>query len=109
MKLLLDENLPHRLRFEIVGHEVYTVAYMGWSGVENGVLLQHAATAEFDALVSNDRGLEYEQNQGQLPLAIVVILAPSNTIDALRPLLPRLHQALSDLQPGEFVKIESMD
>jgi hypothetical protein len=29
MKLLLDENLPHQLRNEIAGHEVFTVAYMG--------------------------------------------------------------------------------
>ncbi len=32
MKLLLDENLPHQLRHEVPGHEVFTVAYMGWSG-----------------------------------------------------------------------------
>ena len=28
MKLLLDENLPQRLRLLLVGHEVFTVAYM---------------------------------------------------------------------------------
>lgn len=39
MKLLLDENLPHQLRHEIAGHECSTVAFMGWSGVENGELL----------------------------------------------------------------------
>ena len=39
MKLLLDENLPHKLRHEIAGHEVVTAGYMGWSGIENGELL----------------------------------------------------------------------
>ena len=62
MKLLLDENLPHRLRLEIVGHDVVTVAHQGWSGIDNGRLLALAAAAGFDALVSNDRGLEYEQD-----------------------------------------------
>ena len=40
MKLLLDENLPHALRLELPGHDCYTVAFMGWSGVENGALLR---------------------------------------------------------------------
>lgn len=40
MKLLLDENLPHDLRQHLAGHVVFTVAYMGWSGMKNGDLLQ---------------------------------------------------------------------
>ncbi|HEY2413701.1 MAG TPA: DUF5615 family PIN-like protein [Pirellulaceae bacterium] len=52
MKLLLDENLSHKLRTEIVGHDVFTVAFMGWPGVENGELLTRAATDGFDALIS---------------------------------------------------------
>lgn len=30
MKVLLDENLPHRLRNAIAAHEVFTVRYQGW-------------------------------------------------------------------------------
>jgi hypothetical protein len=107
MKVLLDENLPHQLRNEILGHEVFTVAYMGWSGVENGELLSAASQDAFDALVTNDRGLEYDQNLGRLPVAVVVLLAPANTVEALRPLLPGLHAALGQLQPGEFRKVPS--
>ena len=36
MKLLLDENLPHQIRLELPGHDVFTAAYMNWGGVENG-------------------------------------------------------------------------
>ena len=107
MKLLLDENLPHKLRIEIVGHDVFTVAFMGWSGAENGELLVRAASAGFDALISNDRGLQYEQDQTSLPLSILVLLAPANTIEALRPLLPALHAALTTFQPQSLVKIQS--
>ncbi|MBA3484479.1 MAG: DUF5615 family PIN-like protein [Pirellulales bacterium] len=105
MKIVLDENLPHRLRHEIVGHEVVTIAYLGWSGVENGELLRRAAAAGFDALVTNDRGLEFEQNLLALPLSVIVVLAPTNTMDALRPLLPHLHDALVRLAPRSFVRI----
>ena len=105
MKLLLDENLPHALRTAIVGHEVSTVAFMGWSGVENGRLLVEAAAAGFDALVTNDRGIEYEQDLDKLPLAVLVLLAPANTLESLKPLLPHLQAALDRLQPREFIRV----
>jgi hypothetical protein len=45
VKILLDENLPHQLRHELPGHECFTVAFMGWAGLENGALLARAANA----------------------------------------------------------------
>jgi hypothetical protein len=105
VKLLIDENLPHQLRLELPGHDAYTVAYMKWGGVENGELLRRAAAAGFDALVTNDRGLEYQQNLTALPLAVVVVLAPANTIESIRPGLPALLAALAALRPCEFAKV----
>ncbi len=84
---------------------MYTAAYMGWGGVENGELLRRAAADGFDVLVTNDRGLEYQQNLGALPLAVVVVLTPANTVEAIRPALPAVLAALVGLQPGEFVKV----
>lgn len=105
MKILLDENLPHKMRTEITGHEVFTSAYMGWSGIENGRLLQLAAEAGFDVLITNDRGLEYEQNLAELPIAIIVLLSHGNTIESLRPLYSGLFDSLSMLRPRQFVKL----
>ncbi|HEY4231834.1 MAG TPA: DUF5615 family PIN-like protein [Lacipirellulaceae bacterium] len=107
MKALLDENLPHQLRQEIAAHEVFTVAFMGWSGVDNGELLRRAVAEGFAALVSNDRGLEYEQDLAGLPIAVIVLLAPTNTIESLRPLLPQLEKALNEIKPGQLRKISS--
>ena len=84
MKLLLDENLPHQLRLEIVGHECSTIAYMGWSGIENGTLLSRAAAAGFDAILTKDANIEYENNLVNLPIAVVVLHAASNDIDDIR-------------------------
>ena len=75
MKVLLDENLPHDLRHELPGHEVFTVAYMGWSSLENGDLLSAAAAAAFDVMLTKDSGVEYQQNLPNLPLAVVVVCA----------------------------------
>ena len=93
------------MRRELSGHDIFTVSYMGFSGVENGALLQQVAAAGFDALLTNDRGLEYEQNLSSLPVAVVVVLAPANTIEALRPAFPALLAALEVLRPREFVKV----
>ena len=34
MKLLLDENLPKRLRGDFPEHEVFTVREKGWNGIK---------------------------------------------------------------------------
>jgi len=106
VKLLLDENLPHQMRLELPGHVVFTAAYMQWAGIENGELLRLAASAGFDALITNDRGLEYEQNLASLPLAVVVALAKANTIEAIRPLFALLLDELTRLQPRQFLKLQ---
>jgi predicted nuclease of predicted toxin-antitoxin system len=105
MKLLLDENLPHQLRHELPGHDCYTVAFMGWGGVENGELLRRAASAGFDAVLTKDAGVQYEQNLTNLPLAVVILHAPSNDIDDIRPLLPALLQAPTSLRPNEITHV----
>jgi hypothetical protein len=105
MKLLLDENLPHQIRLELPGHQVVTAAYMKWDGIENGELLRLAAAAGFEALITNDRGLEYQQNLGALPIAVIVVLAKANTIEAIRPAYSELLAALSRIHPGQFVKV----
>jgi len=35
VKVLLDENLAHRLRKNLGAHEVFTVSYKGWAGLKN--------------------------------------------------------------------------
>lgn len=107
MKLLLDENLPHQLRSELPGHDAFTAAYMGWGGIENGELLRLAAGAGFDAVITNDRGLEYQQNLDALPVAVIVILVKANTIEAIWPIRGELLAVLARLRPREFVKVSA--
>ena len=107
MKLLLDENLPHQLRLELPGHDVFTAAYMTWSCIENGELLALAAGAGFDAVITNDRGLEYQQNLDVLPVAVIVLLVKANTMEAIRPLCSELLATLARLRPREFVKLSA--
>lgn len=100
MKVLLDENVPHRLRPLLTGHECETVKYRGWSSVRNGELLALAADAGFDAFVTKDTNLPYQQDVANLPLAVVVLKAPTNRFVDIRPLLPALLKALEVLAPN---------
>ena len=61
MRLLLDECIPKRLKRELLGHEVQTVQDMRWAGIKNGALLK-LADGQFDALLTVDQGIEYQQN-----------------------------------------------
>lgn len=104
MRVLLDECVPRKLRTELLGHDVRTVAEMKWTGTKNGDLLQRAAT-QFDALVTVDQGIPYQQNLAGIALALIIIHAPSNDIKDLRSALPELLRVLSTIQPGQVVRI----
>jgi hypothetical protein len=105
VKLRLDENLPHELRHHLAAHDVFTVRYMGWSGISNGELLRRAADDGFDAMVTLDSGVRYQQNVATLPLAVVILSAPSNDISDLLPLVPALLAALTALAPRTLVRV----
>jgi predicted nuclease of predicted toxin-antitoxin system len=104
MRLLLDESVPRRLRRALPEHTVKTVVEMRWSGVKNGALLALAA-AEFEAFITVDRNLPHQQNIAVLPIAVVVLAAHSNELQALLPLVPRLEEVLARLQPRSLVQI----
>jgi predicted nuclease of predicted toxin-antitoxin system len=106
MKLLLDENLPHRLRPLLVGHDVFTVAYMKWKGIENGELLSLAAVNGFDVLVTKDNGMPYEQNIASLPCSLVILQASSNALEDIKPLVPQILARLGTLAPRSIIRIE---
>lgn len=77
---------------------------MGWTRLGNGVLLKRSA-AEFDAVLTADQNIEFQQNLKKLPVAVVVMVAPSNRLESLAPLLPRVQQVLNTLQPGTLVRV----
>jgi hypothetical protein len=104
MRLLLDESVPSRLRRSLSSYEVKTVVEMGWSGVKNGQLLALAASS-FDAFVTIDKNLPFQQNLATLPVAVVVLDALSNELSALIPLIPALDRALASLAPRTYVKV----
>ncbi len=106
MRLLLDESVPARFRRSLPKYSVKTVVEMGWGGVKNGDLLALAAK-EFDAFLTVDKNLPYQQNVATLPVAVIVLVAYSNELTALLPLVHNLEQALDRLQPCTFMRVEA--
>ena len=106
MRLLLDESVPSRLRRSLPEHEVRTVVEAGWSGVKNGKLLALGAV-EYDALITVDKNLQYQQNLATLPVAVILLDAASNELHVLLPLVPDLKAALLSLKPRSFIAIKA--
>ena len=68
---------------------------MGWAGTDNGALIGLAADNGFDALITVDRGIAYQQNPDDLRLPVIIMFAVSNRPDDLRPLVPKVIDVLS--------------
>ncbi len=95
MKLLLDESMPRPLASRFPSElEVHTVQSMGWAGTSNGDLLKLAATEGFDAVVTVDRNMEYQQDPSTLPIAVVVMISSRTRLSELEPLVQPVIDAL---------------
>lgn len=105
MRVLLDECLPRKLKHDLSGHDVATVLEMGWRGLKNGVLLRLAETT-FEVFITIDQGLRYQQSLQRTKLAVILLTAPNNRIETLRPLVPRILATLDRIQSGEMIRIE---
>ena len=104
MRLRRDESLPRPLTDLLVGHEVHTVAEMGWTSLSNGALLRQAA-ANFEAMLTADQNIEFQQNLKTLPMAVVVLIAASNRLESLEPLIGDILHVLNTLQPNVLVRV----
>ena len=86
-----------------MGDLVSSVSERGWSGVKNGELLVLAA-GQFDVFITIDRLLVVQQT---IPpnLAVITLQASSNRLAALRPLVPKLREALEAVRPGQLLRL----
>lgn len=107
MNVLLDECMDHRLRREMPGHDVKTVEQMGWASIKNGKLLRLAADSGFDAFVTVDQGISYQNDIASIEIAVFVLKAKSNSRARLRPLLPQLLAAIGATMPRTVTIIGS--
>lgn len=105
MRVLLDECVTRYLKRDLPGHEVFTVEEAGLKGLKNGRLLQ-AAAGQYDALLTVDQNLRYQQNLETLPVPVIILSAGRSIYPMLKPLMPRVLEALEKLEAGQVVVIK---
>jgi len=104
MKVLLDEDVPVRLRLYFRAAEVETVEYRGWKGLKNGALLR-VAQEHFDVLVTMDNNLPNQQPLRQFDIGVAILRAPGKTLEDLAALVPKLERLIVEIRPGDAVRI----
>jgi hypothetical protein len=100
VRVLLDENLDHSLRKLLTGHDVVTVTFMGWAGLQNGELLAIAEENGIEVLVTGDLTLQYEQNLTGRRLAIVALSVIQLPI--IKANIAKVVAAIDNAVPGSF-------
>lgn len=77
---------------------------MGWETLNDGPLLD-IAEGKFDAIVTVDTSLQYQQRIVGRPFAIVVLCPVRNRLELLVQLVPALLVALDAIKPAKIVEI----
>ena len=104
MRILLDECLPRGLKQHLPGHHVVTVPEAGWAGTKNGALLRLAA-GNVDAFVTIDSNVAYQQSLTNVSFVVVVLIARTNRLADLLPLVPGLLAALDSTTAGQVARV----
>jgi hypothetical protein len=102
VRILFDHGTPAPLRRGLPGHSVSTAHEMGWSEIDNGSLLA-AAEKEFDAIVTTDQSLRYQQNLTRNRLAILVL--PTTNWHQIRGHEKQILAAVNGLRPGDVIQL----
>jgi hypothetical protein len=102
MRILFDQGTPAPLRNALAGHDVATAYEMGWSLLTNGSLLKEAEAA-FDAFITTDQSLQYQQNLTGRRVAILTLWTTS--WPKLQRHLPEIVAAIGKLSAGDFVEL----
>jgi hypothetical protein len=90
---------------DLTGHDAYHVVDLGWSSKRNGELLKLMLAEHFEAFFTVDRNLPFQQNLRASGIAVVIAVARTNRVKDLRPLMPKVLDALRIVKAGEVVSV----
>ena len=105
MRIVFDKNVPVGVRYFLSKHEVHTFAGMRWHAqLENGELLNMAEAEKFDAMVTSDQNIRYQQNLTGRKLALIVL--GSNIWPVVRLHEAEIAARVDAATPGSYDFIE---
>ena len=94
MKTLLDEQINVRFKMLLEGIEVFSVYDKGWDKLKNGELREQMEAEGFEALVTADKNMPFQQNLSKLTFAIVLMDTPSLLFEYQTQFIPKINQFL---------------
>jgi predicted nuclease of predicted toxin-antitoxin system len=103
MKLLFDQGTPVPLQNHLPSHIVETAYEKGWSNLKNGDLLTQAEAEGFDALITTDQNLRYQQNLSVRKISVVVLL--TTNWPRIKNHIDLVVEAIDNLQAGSYEEI----
>ena len=103
MKLLFDQGRPVPLRNHLLNHIVETAYERGWSNLKNGDLLSRAEADGFDALITTDQNLRYQQNLSGRRISVVVLM--TTNWPRIKNHIDLVVQVIDSLQVGSYEEI----
>ena len=104
MHILFDHGTPRGLMRALAGHTVTTAYDRGWDRLNNGALLQEAAKAGVDILLTTDQQLPYQQNLTGRHIAIVVLTGCTRW-SRVRLHSDRIAAAVNAAAPGSYTTV----
>lgn len=104
MKTILDEGVPESLSEYLSSNEMSTVGREGWKGVKNGRLLTLIERAQFEAFITADKRMQFEQSLDGRPFA--VLLLSTNHRPTLEPHYEKIARALNTAEKGRLTLID---
>lgn len=106
VKVIVDECLPNRHTKVLFrhGYEAVLVQKAGYGGLKDGAPLREIQ-GKFDAFITVDGNLTYQQNLSRSQIDIIVLVAFTNTFDDVEPLIPDILRVLGALEPGDVIHV----
>ncbi|HBR58655.1 MAG TPA: hypothetical protein DEA22_14500 [Blastocatellia bacterium] len=104
MKILFDQGTPVPLRILLPGYSIVTAYERGWQTLENGDLIAIAESDGFEAIITTDQNLKYQQNLTGRNISIVVL--SSTSWPQIRKNVEAIRKALDRLRPSSFVEVK---
>jgi hypothetical protein len=106
-KVLLDENLPVKLKYRLQDIcEIYTVNHKGWNALENGALIEAMEKEGFNYLITSDKNLQYQQNLSKYTMGFIILNAANNNYETILPLVEKIKIALTGKERSKLIVIE---
>lgn len=100
-RILLDENVPIKLKFRLKDFDTYTVRDKNWNSLKNSVLLNNAINDDFDVFITTDKNLQYQQNISKLNISIIILNIALLKWSYIEPLIPQIEKILPISEKGK--------